>query len=49
VTGVLDQVQTSSYNGVWKIWKWGSLGLFAIFVGTFLDVARTLRRIETKL
>lgn len=48
MTGVLDNVPTSSYNGVWKIWKYGSLGLFAVFVGVLIDIARTMRRIEQK-
>jgi hypothetical protein len=46
--GILENVETSSYNGVWKLWKWGSLGLFAIFVAAFVDAAFTLRRIEKR-
>ena len=44
--GVLDGVDGSQYNGVWKLWKVGSLGLFAVFVAAMIDCARTLRKIE---
>jgi hypothetical protein len=45
MTGVLDGVAPDKYNGIWKIWKLGSLILFGAFVLVIVDVARTLRKI----
>jgi len=45
MTQILD-INGAEYNGVWRYWKLGSLGLFAIFVAAMIDCARTLRRIE---
>lgn len=46
MSGVLDDVSGHEYNGVWRFWKFGSLALFAVFVGAMIDCARTLRRLE---
>lgn len=48
VNGVLDGVDCRTYDGVWKLWKAGSIGIFAVFVLVLADVARTLRRIERR-
>lgn len=40
---ILD-IEGREYNGVWKLWKLTSLGLFAAFVGIALDIAISLRR-----
>lgn len=45
--GILDGVNGREYDSVWKRWKLGSLGLFAVFV-VALDAARTLRRIAAR-
>lgn len=45
MTRILD-IEGREYKGVWRAWKAGSLGLFAIFVALLADVAITLRRIE---
>lgn len=42
---ILD-IEGAEYNGVWRLWKLGSLGLFAAFVLILRDIARTLHRIE---
>lgn len=42
--GVLDGVDARGYHGVWRIWKLGSLCLFAAFVGIAADIALSLRR-----
>jgi hypothetical protein len=46
---LFEGVSTDGYNGVWKGWKYGSLGLFAVFVLILADAARTLRRISKQL
>lgn len=46
--GILDGVGSKEYDGVWKLWKLASLGLFAVFVVAMLDAARTLRRIAER-
>lgn len=43
MSGVLDGVDSSRYNGVWRLWKIGSLGLFAVFVGCAVDIAVSMR------
>lgn len=40
---VLD-IETHEYQGVWKLWKVASVGLFALFVLILADIAKTLRR-----
>jgi hypothetical protein len=47
--GVLDGVSGREYDGVWKLWKLASLGLFGVFVLAMLDAARTLRQIAGRM
>lgn len=42
MSGVLDNVTGHEYNGVWKLWKLASLGLFAAFVVILRRMERTL-------
>lgn len=46
--GVLHDVNGKEYNGVWKLWKVSSLGLFGFFVMVLFDMAKTLRKMEGK-
>lgn len=43
---ILDGYDGDRYDGVWRLWKGGSLALFAVFVAILADVAATLRRLE---
>lgn len=47
-SGVLDGVDGRTYDGVWKLWKAGSITIFAVFVLVLVDCARTLRRIARR-
>lgn len=44
MTGVLDDVTGREYQGVWRLWKLGSLGLFGAFVWLLADIRSIIRQ-----
>lgn len=46
---LFDGVNQDGYNAIWKLWKAGSIGLFAVFVFVIARIGATLKRIESKL